>query len=257
MQTMFANTAKQKLINGGTAVGCLLAYPDSGVAELLGACGFDFILFDGEHGLFEPRDVAESARAVDLRGTTPLVRVSSNRADVILRFLDAGAHGVQVPQLNSGEQAEAAVRSAKYRPLGTRGLSGGRMNDFGLTMPIDDYMQIANEQTLVIGHVESAEGVAHVTEFVSVDGLDVVFIGPVDLSQSLGHPGDLTHPEVVSAIDRVTNVVLDSDKALGIYAPDNDSAIEWMERGARYILTSVDRFVVDGASRYLAGLQVQ
>ncbi len=254
---MFVNETKRKLRDGGTVVGCLLPYPEPAIAEMLVLCGFDFVLLDGEHGTFEARDVANVARAVESRGATPLARVTANRPEIILRFLDAGAHGVQVPTLNDGGAVESAVRSAKYGPRGDRGLAGGRTADFGLTGTIDEYTVIANEQTMVIGHVETKAAVANVEEFVTVDGLDVVFLGPVDLSHSLGHPGDLTHPAVVEAMERVASVVVSSDKALGVYAPTPEAARAWMARGARYVLAGIDAFVLDGAAGYLREVKPQ
>ncbi len=251
---MFINTTKQKLRDGEVVVGCLLPYPEPAIAEMLSLAGFDFVLLDGEHGTFEPRDVANASRAIELRGATPLARVTANRAEIILRFLDAGAHGVQVPTLNSGADVEDAVRSAKYGPRGDRGLAGGRMSDFGLTVPIDEYTAVANEQTMVIGHVETADAVGNVEQFIEVDGLDVVFLGPVDLSHSLGHPGDLTHPTVIDAMERVASVVVPSDKALGVYAPTAESASAWIDRGARYVLSGIDTFIIDGAAGYLDGV---
>ncbi len=248
------NETKRKLSNGEIVVGCLLPYPEPTIAEMLALAGFDFVLLDGEHGTFEPRDIGHATRAIELRGATPLARVTANRAEIILRFLDAGAHGVQVPTLNSGAEVESAVRSAKYGPRGDRGLAGGRMSDFGVAVPIAEYTAIANEQTMVIGHVETADAVDNVEQFIEVDGLDVVFLGPVDLSHSLGHPGDLTHPMVVDAMERVASVVVPSDKALGVYAPTTESARTWIDRGARYILSGLDTFILDGAADYLGGV---
>ncbi len=251
---VFFNEAKRKLYEGEVVVGCLLPYPEPTVAEMLALAGFDFVLLDGEHGTFEPRDIANASRAIALRGATPLARVAANRAEVILRFLDAGAHGVQVPTLNTGADVESAVRSAKYGPRGDRGLAGGRMSDFGVAVPIGEYTAIANDQTMVIGHVETADAVGNVEQFIEVDGLDVVFLGPVDLSHSLGHPGDLTHPTVVDAMERVASVVVPSDKALGVYAPTTESARTWIDRGARYILSGLDTFILDSATGYLYGV---
>jgi len=125
------------------------------------------------------------------------------------------------------------------------------MSDFGVTVPIGEYTAIANDQTMVIGHVETSDAVDNVEQFIEVDGLDVVFLGPVDLSHSLGHPGDLTHPTVVDAMERVASVVVPSDKALGVYAPTAESARTWIDRGARYILSGIDTFILGGATGYL------
>jgi 4-hydroxy-2-oxoheptanedioate aldolase len=248
---MLNNTTKAKLLAGETVHGCFLKYPQPSLAEIIAMAGFDFVLFDGEHGTLQPSDVANLVRAVELRGATPLARVTTNQPHIILRYLDTGLHGVQVPWVNTTQDVERAVQSSKYGPRGVRGLAGGRASDWGLSEPIADYTARANRETMLIVHIETADAAELVEEYVEVDGVDVLFLGPTDLSHSLGHPGNLDHPDVQAAMRHVAEVVVSSDKALGIYAGTAEFARDWQARGARYITTGAEGFLLRGLQTYL------
>jgi 4-hydroxy-2-oxoheptanedioate aldolase len=213
--------------------------------------GWDFLVFDAEHGPLQPREVEDLCRAVEPRGTTPIVRVTTNDAPTILRFLDTGAHGVHVPWVNSAAEAERAVRSVKYTPRGIRGLAGSRASEWGLREPIGEYVRRANRETLVVIQIETQDAVDAIDDYLAIDGIDVLFLGPTDLSQSLGHPGDLRHPDVLAAMDRVADAVIGSGKTLGIYAGSVDMTKEWLDRGARYFTTSLEPFLRDGMRAHL------
>ncbi|MFV1971123.1 MAG: HpcH/HpaI aldolase/citrate lyase family protein [Acidimicrobiia bacterium] len=248
---MLTNTTKAKLLAGKTVHGCFLKYSEPALAEIIAMVGFDFILFDGEHGTLEPSEIENLVRAVELRGATPLARVTTNQPQIILRYLDTGLHGVQVPWVNTTEDVELAVQYTKYGPRGIRGLAGGRASDWGLSESIGDYTARANRETMLIVHIETADAVELVEEYVEVDGVDVLFLGPTDLSHSLGHPGQVDHPDVQAAMRHTADVVTSSDKALGIYAPTAEFAIEWQTRGARYVATGVEEFLLRGIRTYL------
>ncbi|GMR10556.1 MAG: HpcH/HpaI aldolase/citrate lyase family protein [Anaerolineae bacterium] len=237
---MHPNKTKAKLQAGETAFGCFVRYPDAGLIELLGHLGWDFLVFDGEHGPLEPRDCEHMVRAAELSGATPIVRVTTNQAHVILRFMDTGAQGAQVPVVNSADDAKAVVQSVKYHPRGVRGLAGVRASGYGQKGPLTDYIQQANAETLVIIHIETAAAVDRISEIVAVEGVDVVFIGPTDLSQSLGFPGQVQHAKVQSAIERVVDTVAGAQPQLGIFVSDPAIAMQWQDRGARYIATSLE-----------------
>jgi len=134
------NLTKQRLAAGETVVGCFLRYPVGTLAEFVALAGWDFIVLDAEHGSLQPPDVEDLSRACELHGVTPIVRVTSNDRPTILRFLDAGAHGMYEPWVDSGEAAEAAVQAAKYQPRGTRGLAATRAARFGTIEPIGEYV---------------------------------------------------------------------------------------------------------------------
>ena len=248
---MFQNKTKTKLKTDETVYGCFVRYPDAGLIELLGYLGWDFLIFDGEHGPIQPHDCEHMVRAAELSGVTPIVRVTSNQAPVILRFMDTGAQGAQVPNVNSAVEAKAAVQSVKYHPQGTRGLAGTRAAGYGQTIPLTEYVQQANEETLVIIHIETAEAVEQHAEIVNVEGVDVVFVGPTDLSQSLGYPGQLQHPTVQAAIERVIVAVAGARPVLGIFAGNPEAANKWRDRGARYIATSLEAVLRPAVQNFL------
>lgn len=252
---MRTNATKARLAAGETVYGCFVRYPDPGLAELVALQGFDFLVLDGEHGTMEPRECENMVRAAELRDVTPLVRVPANEAPVILRFMDTGAQGVHIPLATSAEDADAAVRAVKYWPRGTRGLTGVRAASYGQEEPLAEYVAQANEETLVVVQIETREALERVSEIASVDGVDVVFVGPTDLSHALGVPGQLSHPLVEEAYETVVRGMTDSPAALGVLVPDADGARRWRARGARYVAVTVDSLVTRTARAFLASVR--
>jgi len=252
---LLINTTKAKLAAGGVVHGCFVRYHDPSFTEYVALQGWDFVIFDGEHGTLEPHHVEELTRAAEVRGVTPIVRVPANQPHLILRYLDTGAHGLHVPWVNTADEVMAAVRSVKYHPAGNRGLAGNRAGDWGMTEPLADYTARANRETLVIIHIETAEAADAVLEFLGIDGVDVLYLGPTDLSQSLGVPGQPGHKKVVEVLERVARIVAPSEKTLGIYVNDLESAREWVDSGARYIATGTDGFLRKGMRGYLDGVR--
>jgi 4-hydroxy-2-oxoheptanedioate aldolase len=250
---MAANRTRALLAQDRLALGCFLRHPDAGLAELLALQGFDFVIFDGEHGTLAPRACEHLARAVELHGVTPGVRVEENRAASILRYLDAGAQICHVPGIDSADDAVRAVRAVKYRPQGDRGLSACRASGFGARDGYPAYIAEANRETQVVVHVESAAAVAAAEQIAAVDGVDVLLFGALDLSHDLGRPGEVEHPELVACAERVAAAAKAAGKALGAVAGDAAGVARWSQRGARYILATVESFVVPSAAAYLAG----
>ncbi len=248
---MLTNTTKAKLATGEPVFGCFVRYAEPSLAEYVAMLGWDFLVFDGEHGMLQPGDLEDLCRALELRGVTPIARVTTNQPHIILRFLDSGAHGVHVPWVNTPQAVEQAVRSVKYAPRGERGLAGTRASEWGLREPLHAYVERANRETMVIVHIETREAVDAIEDYVAIDGVDVLFLGPTDLSQSMGHPGRTDHPDVVAAMERVAEVVVPSDKVLGIYAGTAAMTEAWLERGARYFTTGLEIFLKDGMTAHL------
>jgi 4-hydroxy-2-oxoheptanedioate aldolase len=247
------NTTKAKLRAGETVFGCFVRYPEPALIEMLGYFGWDFIMFDGEHSTISPRDCENLVRAAELRNVTSLVRATTNQQPVLLRFLDTGVQGVMIPMINTVADAEAAVRSVKYFPRGSRGLAGVRAADYGQIQPFSfkEYTAKANDETMIIAQVETAAAVDALPEIVRVPDIEVIFIGPTDLSQSLGVPGEIQNPKVQEVMDRVVQVVCESDKALGILVPNADAARQWVDRGARFVLVVVDSILGSACRAYL------
>ena len=248
---MQKNVTKSKMLAGESVLGCFLRYRDASLAEVLGYQGWDFFLFDAEHSTLEPRDCEELVRVAELRGVTPIVRVPTNQPHVILRFLDIGAQGIQVPMVNSAAQAESAVRAIKFSPRGARGLAGSRAAGYGQTEPFNEYVTTANAEILLIVQVETAEALPQVSEIARVDGVDMVFIGPSDLSLSLGVPGQPQHPRVREATERIAAEVAKAGKLLGAFASTAESAREWRQRGARYVVCNLESVLLPGVRQYL------
>lgn len=250
---MLTNATKAKLRNGECVYGCFFRPPDPTLAEFMGYLGWDFLIFDAEHGSLEPNRAEDMVRALELRGVTPLVRVTSNQAHVFLRFLDAGAQGVHVPWVNTAADAESALQAIKYQPRGMRGLSGVRPGTFAQQMSLADYVVRANGETLTVLQLESGEAIDNLDAILAVPDVDVIFLGRTDLSHSLGFTGQTTHPEVEAVVDRAVARITASDVALGILAPGVEDARHWRGRGARYLVTTFETIVSTSVRAWLGG----
>lgn len=229
------NRMKAKIEAGEPAFGVSITFPAPELAEMLGQAGFDWIMIDAEHGSHDPLSVYEMSLACELHGLTPIVRPQVNSSDVILRYLDRGAMGVQVPHVNTKEEAEAAVRACRFHPKGDRGLGGGRKS-YGLST--SEYVAASNAETLVCVQIEHMEGVRNLDEILTVDGVDVFFVGPSDLSQSMGYPGQRDHPEVQRVLTEVFDKIHAAGKASGTPGGPADTA-ENVEKGILYHYTHI------------------
>ena len=158
-------------------------------------------------------------RAAEVSGTAPFARIGLGVHQNILRFLDAGVIGAQIPLVNTGEQARAVVEAVKYPPIGKRGLAGVRAGSFGILESMGDYVASANRETLVTVQVETTEALDNLDDILAVDGVDVVFLGPSDLSSSMGYTGQPTHPDVITAIAGAGKRIAAAGKYAGTIAP--------------------------------------
>ena len=192
------NTLKDKLAAGQPATIIAPYATSAGLVELLGHFGFDGVFLDCEHGPASWEEVEHMIRAAEVAGYSSVVRVQANDAAIITRALDRGAGGIQVPHVNSGDDAAAVVDNVKYAPLGHRGWSGWR-GGFGLDGA--EYARQANAATLVAVMLEEVEALNNLDDILRVDGVDVFFVAPGDLAQSMGLQGQAGHPSVQNAID--------------------------------------------------------
>ncbi|MBL67253.1 MAG: hypothetical protein CMO74_02190 [Verrucomicrobiales bacterium] len=248
---MQTNTTKQKLNSGETVYGAFFRTPDTSLIELQGYLGWDFLVLDGEHGTLQPRDVEDQCRACELHGVTPIARATTNEQSTILRFMDTGAQGALIPFVNTDDDAERAVQSIKYQPRGKRGLAGIRAANFGRTGPLGDYVKRANEETLVIAQIETTEGLANLDAIVKTPDVDVIFIGPNDLANSLGHPGNIPHPDVQAAMDKIATTTLDAGKILGLMIYNSEGAQKWRDKGARFISVPFEAVMTAAVTNFL------
>ncbi len=210
---------------------------DPAMVEAIGRSGMDFIILDLEHGPNTIRSIQPLLRAAELARMTTLVRVSN--LEQIARALDVGAAGVQVPQVASAEQVEAAVKAARYAPQGQRGVCRYVRAAGYSSMDRTEYFKLAN-QAIVVIQVEGAAAIEHLDEILQVPGVDVMFIGPYDLSQSLGCTGQVKHPKVVEAVERIAGRAGERGVTTGTFVESAEDAQFWRERGVRYLCYSVD-----------------
>ena len=241
---MRKNMLKEKIRNGESAIGTFVKLTDPAVPELLALAGFDFFVLDTEHVAVDREQLSNIVRAADAAGITPIVRVRENQQVEILQNLDLGYAGVQVPNVDTPEQARNLVSYVKYTPLGVRGLSPSvRACDYG-TCGVQEYIDTANANTMIVSHCETKTCVENLDEVLKVDGIDVIFIGPMDLSQSYGVPGKTTDPEVKAAIDTITAKTLAAGKAVGTTAASAEAAKALIAKGLQYILLSSDEGII-------------
>ena len=188
---------KAKLAAGEPAFGVSVMIPSPQVVEMIGAFGFDWVLLDCEHGTLTLESVELMAMAAEACGLTAIARPVTKSPEHILQVLDRGVVGVQVPHVNSAEDARRVIAAVKYHPLGQRGLAAGtRAAVYDSHGTLADYVKAANEATLIAIQLEDEPAIRNIDELLKVDGIDVYFIGPSDLSQSMGHPGNPKAPAV-------------------------------------------------------------
>jgi len=252
---MKKNLMKEKLQKGGIAAGVIIQDPAVQLVEVLGLLGFDWLFIDCEHSPMSLEDVGQLIMAAELRGITPLVRVPQNLPEIILRYLDAGAMGIIIPGAETVEDAQQAVRGAKYPPEGVRGLAGVRTADFGLSGSLGDYVKIANRETMVLAVVESCKGVENIEGILETEGIDGVSIGSNDLSQSLGVPGQTNHPLVVEAIDKILAAGRKKGKPIGGLVRGGETPKQYIEKGYQMLLTSVSGLIIGAGKQFLGNMR--
>jgi len=248
---MQTNTLKQKIQAGEPAFGVSVMLPSPQIVEMIGLLGFDWVMIDCEHGTIGLESVESLVMAAELRGITPIVRPPSKAPEDILRVLDRGAMGVQVPHVNSAADARAVVEAVKYHPLGKRGLAAGtRPGDYGLGLSAEAYVEQVNRETLVCIQLEETEALHNIDEIVRVEGVDVFFVGPSDLSQSMGYPGRADVAPVQAAIDGAFATIVAAGKAPGS-AGSNQAIVDYLSKGCLYVYTHVPRLLKVGATEFM------
>lgn len=243
------SSVRERLREGQKLIGTFIKLNDPAVVEIIARTGFDFVVIDDEHTIMNRESIVDLIRCADIYGMETVVRVRENNASEILRALDAGATGVQVPQINTYDDAKYAVESVKYFPQGKRGFAASqRSAGYGDNIP-SKYVELSNKKTLTVCYCETKECADNIDEILEIDDLDVIFFGPFDLSQSLGVPGDVTNHKVVSLIDRVKDKALAKNKGAGIIAKDEKACINYIDRGFNYIALSSDTALIAMSGR--------
>jgi 2-dehydro-3-deoxyglucarate aldolase/4-hydroxy-2-oxoheptanedioate aldolase len=245
------NHVKRWLREGRPTAGAWVSLCSPISAEIMSRAGFDWLLVDMEHGHGDYQTLLGQLQAIEGSPAIPVVRVQWNDPAVIKRVLDLGAYGIMIPWVANRAEAEAGVRAAKYPPQGIRGIAGShRAGGYG--RHAGEYWQRANDEILVVVQIETASAVADIDAIVRVPGVDVVFVGPADLSTSLGHMGNPTQPDVVAAIEKVETAARAQGIALGNITRNWDQARELYKRGYQFLtLTSETSLLVQGAAEML------
>ena len=245
------NPVKEKILNGGTAYGVFCNLHSPMIIELVSHTGFDFALIDAEHGPVGVESCEHMVRAADSVGLPTFVRIAMNIRQNILRYLDIGTLGVMLPQINTRAEAEAVVEAVKYPPQGRRGLAAVRAADYGLTTSLKEYTIKANQETLVAVQIETMDAVNNLDEFLSIEGIDVFFIGPSDLSASMGYVGEPTHPEAQAMIEKLVHRIRTAGKVAGTVAYTHEALAKAKERGFQFIVHSVIGMITKSGREYL------
>jgi 4-hydroxy-2-oxoheptanedioate aldolase len=231
------NTLKARLQEGHVAIGVLLLMPDPSLVELVGICGFDYVVVDGEHGALTPDKLEHVVRACDSVALPSIVRLRAESVDAMLPWIDTGVLGVMQPHTRNADDAMRLVNGTKYAPLGTRGMGTGRASAYGSihgTRQVEEW----NREMLAIAQIENVEGVENLDEILRVDGLDACYIGATDLSHAVGRTGEPSHPAVRELQAELAGRVKAAGKWVGFGARDPYDAHE----GARLRGIGADLF---------------
>lgn len=243
------NTLKEELLKGKAAIGTFVQIGHPDVTEILSQIGFDWIVLDAEHGPLSMETMQVMMQAMNGTRTVPIVRVPWNDPVFIKRALDIGAYGIVIPLVSTKKQAEEAVRAMKYPPLGFRGTGPRRASRYYMDK---DYLATADRELLTIAQIETKEAIENFQEITSVEGLDVYFLGPMDISAALGHIGQVNHPEVEEAIAKVLSIGKREHKIGGIYAFSVKDAQRRIAQGFQFVsLGSDTRFLMGPAQEGL------
>lgn len=244
---------RSRVLSGEALLGCFLTWPVQGVPEILALANFDFIVIDAEHGFFSVESIESMVRACDGVGLPSIVRVPSCPAAETGRSLDAGATGVLFPRAESVDSARTGVETAKYAPQGRRGLAGVRANQYG-TMPLDQFVLSANASTMVVVQIETAGALRDVESVAQLEGCDVVYVGPNDLTFALGIPGKYAEPRYQQALARVADAARRAGKAAGIMLARADQIDPLREMGYSFFTMSDRVLILDSARLWRGAL---
>lgn len=243
---MRENKIKQLWQAGKTAVNAWLTIPSSWTAEVMAHAGFDSLTIDMQHGLPDYQVALTMLQAISTTDVAPLARVPWNDPAILMRMLDAGVYGIICPMINSRAQAEAFVGACRYAPKGYRSVGPARASLYAG----DDYLERANDTILTFAMIETAEALQNLDDILSTPGLDGLYVGPSDLSLSLGLPtlGDFTHPTLMRAVDTILNAAARHNVAPGIHAYTPENAIRLSERGFRFVTPADDTRLLRAAA---------
>lgn len=230
---------RNKLKNDECVYGVFMKTGDPMFVEAASLGGFDFVILDTEHGPVSIENQQNNIRAAEARGAVPIIRLKDSGENTIGKALDIGAYGIQVPQINSAADAEKIVKFAKFYPYGMRGVCRFvRAADYSA---MDRYEYFENSKNiLIILQLEGVKAIENLDEILEVEGVDILFIGPYDLSQSLGIPGQVNNPLVVEEMKKIVERARKKNKVIGAFVDTPEDLIMWRNLGVKYLSYSVD-----------------
>ena len=235
------NTFKQALAERRAQIGLWLGLADPYSAELCAGAGFDWLLIDGEHAPNDLRSILGQLQAIAPYGSHPIARIPVGHGHIgttlIKQYLDLGVQTLLVPMVDTAAQATALVRAMRYPPEGIRGMAGARASNWGRN---PSYVHDANAQVCLLVQAETETSLRHLDAIAATEGVDGVFIGPADLSASMGHVGNPGHPQVQAAIADAIARIVKAGKAAGILTTDEALAHHYLELGATFVAVGLD-----------------
>ena len=247
---MRENPVKRALASGGTSLGTMIfEFPTTGIGRIAAEAGADFVIFDMEHTGWSIETIRALMATTRAANTVPMVRVPATEYHLMARPLDVGAMGLMIPMVESGAQAQLIVDSCKYPPQGRRGAAFGVAHDDYTGGDIIAKMASANEEGMLIAQIETGQGVENVDAIAAVEGIDCLWIGHFDLTNSLGIPGQFSHPAYLSAVERVLEACQRHGKAPGIMSGDVATAQAQLAQGFRALAYSGDLWLYQQALR--------
>ncbi len=242
---------RERVLSGEVMFGVGANLGSSLTVEMISTGGFDWTWIDCEHGTGDYSELITQMQAASIGNAPPVVRIAWNEVPRFKRVLDLGAVGVMVPYVNTAAEAKQAAEAMRYPPEGIRGVAKfNRACGFG--QDFDEYFQKANSNLLTIVQIESEEGVNNAPQIAAVDGIDVLFIGPLDLSVNLGIAQQFEHPRFLDAMDNVSTACKKNGKAAGILVPNLDHLEKWIANGFTFLVVGSDGGMVASGLRNLA-----
>ena len=247
---MRENPVKRKIAGGGVSLGTMaFEFSTTGLARLAAGAGAEFVVFDQEHTGWSVETIRMLVATSGAADIVPMVRVPTTQYHLIARVLDVGARGIMVPMVESPEQARLIVQSAKYPPVGRRGAAFGVAHDDYTGGDVAEKIRSANDEVLLIAQIETVAGVECVEQLAAVDGIDVLWIGHFDLTNSMGIPAQFDHPRYLDAVTRVVAACQTHGKAAGIMAGNVSDAKATLAQGFRIVAYSGDLWLYQQALR--------
>jgi 2-keto-3-deoxy-L-rhamnonate aldolase RhmA len=238
---------------GDKLLGCFLTWPVGGAIELLALAGFDFVVIDVEHGFHDVESIENLVRAADAAGIPAIVRPPRFDSDVASRALDAGAAGILAPRVASAADARTTVENVKFAPEGRRGLGGVRANRYG-TQPLAEFVRESNERTVVAIQIETPGALVELEGIAALPGVDVLYVGPNDLTQALGIPGKIDDARYTEALDRVVAAAARNGKRAGIMLGRREQILALADTGFRFLTTSDRTMLLESARAWRGAL---